>query len=86
MDNKITLSFDESIITKAKKYAANNNISLSRLIEFLLKKVTSNNYNSLEDFPISDWVNQVAEGGAVYQTKARRTRKSTKAEYFNSKK
>ena len=86
MDNKITLSFDENIIARAKKYAENNNISLSRLIEFLLKKVTSNNYTSLEDFPISDWVSQVAEGEAVYQTKTRRTRKAAKAEYFNSKK
>lgn len=86
MDNKITLSFDESIITKAKKYAENNNISLSRLIEFLLKKVTANNYNSLEDFPISEWVNQIAEGEAVYQTKAKRIRSAAKAEYFNSKK
>jgi hypothetical protein len=86
MDSKITLSFDENIISKAKKYAESNNISLSRLIEFLLKKVTSNSYASLEDFPISDWVNQVAEGEAVYQTKTRRTRKAAKAEYFNSKK
>ncbi len=86
MDNKITLSFDANIISKAKKYAENNNISLSRLIEFLLKKVTSSNYNSLEDFPISDWVHQVAEGEAVYQTKTRRTRKAAKAEYFKSRK
>jgi antitoxin component of RelBE/YafQ-DinJ toxin-antitoxin module len=43
MDSKITLSFDESVISKAKKYAEKNNISLSRLIEFLLKKITSNN-------------------------------------------
>ena len=86
MDFKITLSFDESVIQKAKKYAEKNNISLSRLTEFLLKKVTSSNYDSLEDFPISDWVNQVAEGEAVYQTKTRRTRKAAKAKYFNSKK
>jgi hypothetical protein len=86
MDNKITLSFDESIIRKAKKYAENNNISLSRLIEFLLQKITSSNYQSMEDFPISDWVNQVAEGEAVYQTSKKRTRKSSKAEYFASKK
>lgn len=86
MDNKITLSFDESVITKAKKYAEKNNISLSRLIEFLLKKVTTNNYNSLEDFPISDWVHQVAEGEAIYQTKAKRTRKVSKEEYFKSRK
>ena len=86
MDNKITLRFDENIIHKAKKYAADNNISVSRLIEFLLKKVTASNYTSLEDFPISDWVNQVAEGEAVYETKAKRSRKAAKAEYFNSKK
>ena len=86
MDNKITLSFDESVIARAKKYAENNNISLSRLIEFLLNKVTSANYSSLEDFPISDWVMQVAEGNAVYETKAKRSRKAAKAEYFKSRK
>jgi hypothetical protein len=56
MDNKITLSFDESVISRAKEYAADNNISLFRLIEFLLKKGTSSHCNNLEDFPISDWV------------------------------
>ncbi len=85
MDSKITLSFDEGIINNAKKYAEANNISLSRLIEFLLQKITSSNYHSLEDYPISDWVNQVAEGEAVYQTK-KRSRKSSKDEYFASKK
>ena len=86
MDNKITLSFDGNVIQKAKKYAEANNISVSRLIEFLLKKVTASNYTSLEEFPIADWVQQVAEGEAVYQTKIKRTRKSAKAEYFKSKK
>ena len=85
MDARITLSFDEGVIEKAKKYAQANNISLSRLIEFLLKKITSSSYQSLEDFPISDWVMQVAEGEAVYQTK-KRSRKSSKDEYFKSKK
>ncbi|MGN6165945.1 MAG: hypothetical protein ACTHOF_15525 [Flavisolibacter sp.] len=37
-------------------------------MEFLLQKVTSSHYQSLEDFPISDWVQQVTEGEAVYQT------------------
>lgn len=86
MDSKITLSFDESVIDKAKKYAANNNISLSRLIEFLLKRVTASNYVNLEDFPISDWVFEVAEGPAEYETKAKRTRKMAKEEFFKSKK
>ncbi len=86
MDAKITLSFDEDVIKKAKKYADNNNISLSRLVEFLLKKVTHSGYHSLEDYPIADWVSQVAEGEATYQTARKRGRKSAKSEYFSSKK
>ena len=85
MDAKITLSFDEDVISKAKRYAEKNNISLSRLVEYLLRKTTSSTYDSLEDFPISEWVSQVAEGEAVYQTK-KRSRKSSKSEYFSSKK
>ena len=85
MDTKITLSFDKSVITKAKRYAEANNISLSRLTEFLLNKVTSNNYQSLKDFPISDWVNMVSEGHAEYQIKPRKS-KASKTEFFNAKK
>lgn len=62
MDAKVTLSFNEEVIRKAKKYAADNNISLSRLIEYLLTKATAKEYKSLEDFPIADWVSQIAEG------------------------
>ena len=38
----------------------------------------------MEDFPIADWVFQVAEGQAEYHTK--RTGKKAKEEFFNSKK
>ena len=86
MDAKITLSFNEAIIVKAKKYAENNNISLSRLVEFLLHKVTSGHHQTLEDFPIADWVSQVAEGETIYQTSKKRNRKALRAEYFSSKK
>ena len=85
MDAKVTLTFDEGVLNKAKPYARKNNISLSRLVEFLLQKTTSGNYSSLEELPISDWVNQVAEGEAIYQTK-KKSRKALKAEYFSSKK
>ena len=81
MDPKITLSFDESVINKAKRFAADNNISLSRLTKFLLNKVTSKTYQFLEDLPIADWVNMVGEG--VYQTKPRKM-KDLKSEYFKS--
>ena len=85
MDTKITLSFNKSVIEKAKQYAADNNISLSRLTEFLLNKVISKNYNSLENLPISDWVSIVSEGEVEYQTKPRKN-KTLKSAYFKSKK
>lgn len=85
MDAKVTLSFNKSIIDKAKEFADKNNMSLSRLTEFLLSKVTSGHYQSLEDLPISDWVSMVSEGEAIYETKARKS-KDLKKEYFKSKK
>jgi uncharacterized protein DUF6364 len=85
MDSKITLSFDEEVIRNAKKYAASQNISLSRLVEFLLRKTTNAEYSSMEDYPISEWVSQVAEGTAEYRTRPK-TRKNLKDEYFSSKK
>jgi hypothetical protein len=69
VDAKITLSFDEHVIEKAKKFADDNNISLSRLTEFLLRKVTSKNYKSLDDMPVSDWVSMVSEGEVEYVRK-----------------
>ena len=84
MDTKITLSFDAAVIEKAKKYAKKNNMSLSRLTEYLLRQITSNHYKTLEEFPISDWVNQVAEGEAEYLSKPR-GRKAIKSEYYESR-
>lgn len=85
MDAKITLSFDEAVIKKAKKYAAANGISLSRMIEYLLKKITAAHYNTMEEYPVAEWVQQLAEGEAVYKTQ-NRTRKKAKAEFYKSKK
>jgi antitoxin component of RelBE/YafQ-DinJ toxin-antitoxin module len=85
MDTKLTLSFDEDIINKAKSFAERNNISLSRMIEHLLAKVVEKPYQSLEDFPISEWVSMVAEGDAIYQSK--KAKKSSHSdEFFASKK
>jgi hypothetical protein len=84
MDAKLTLSFNQDIINKAKAFADKNNISLSRLVEYLLAKVVDKPYQSLEDFPISDWVNIVADGQALYQTKS--SRKKQKDEFFSAKK
>ncbi|WP_158857955.1 DUF6364 family protein [Lunatibacter salilacus] len=84
MDAKITLSFDRQVIEKAKEFAASQQISLSRLTEFLYAQITSGDYKSLDELPISDWVNIVAEGPAEYKKTS--SRKSLKNEYFESKK
>jgi len=83
MDAKLTLHFDQSVIEKAKAFAEANNVSLSRLTEYLYRQITSGGYKTLEDFPVADWVTQVAEGEAVY---IKRSRKSTKDEYFSQSK
>ncbi|MBL7962445.1 MAG: hypothetical protein JNM31_01250 [Flavobacteriales bacterium] len=66
MDAKITLSFDAGVAERAKAFAEANNISLSRLIEFMLSKVTDKRYRSLDELPVSDWIHQVAEGEVTY--------------------
>ena len=85
MDAKITLSFDKEVIVKAKKFAEAQNISLSRMMEFLLRQITSGNYANFEDLPVSEWVNKLAEGKAHYLTRPK-SRKALKNEFFNSRK
>ncbi len=85
MDAKVTLSFDETVISRAKKFAEEQNISLSRLVELLLGKATSKKYKSIEELPIADWVHEVSEGPAEYRSRAR-SRKEMKEEYFKSRK
>ena len=86
MDTKLTLSFNQEVVIKAKKYAADHHISLSRLIEHLLIQVTSTEYKSLEEYPVADWVSMVAEGTVEYKKSTKASRKAAKAEFFSSKK
>jgi len=85
MDAKITLSFDKAVIEKAKRYAESQNMSLSRLMELLLDKITSKQYESFEDLPVSEWVNLIAEGPAEYRTRSKK-RSKLREEYHNRKK
>ena len=85
MDAKVTLSFNEDIINKAKKFADEQNISLSRLTEFLYRQITSGHYKNLEELPMSDWISKLAEGEAEYKTKTK-SRKSLKSEFHKSRK
>jgi len=85
MNAKITLSFKADIIQKAKEYAEDQGLSLSRLTEILLSRLIKGNYKSIEDYPISDWVYALAEGQTEYKRKAK-SNKALKKEFYDSKK
>ncbi len=85
MDAKITLSFDKDVVSDAKAFADAHHISLSRLTEFIYRQLTTKSYDSLEELPISDWVNMLAEGRVEYQ-RSPRSRKSMKDEYLSTRK
>lgn len=52
MHTKLTLSLNENVIEQAKKYAKENNISLSRMIENYLKAITENKTKKQEISPL----------------------------------
>ena len=85
MDAKITLSFDKDVVNGAKAFADAHHISLSRLTEFIYRQLTLKSYDSLEELPISDWVNMLAEGELEYQ-RSPRSRKALKGEYLDTRK
>lgn len=45
MDKKLTLSLNQEIIERAKKYAKNNNTSLSKMIESYFETLTNMDTN-----------------------------------------
>jgi hypothetical protein len=52
MDTKLTLSLNKDTIEQAKKYAKKKNISLSKLIESYLNKVSSADRETPEISPL----------------------------------
>ncbi len=52
MDTKLTLSLNKSVIKQAKKYAKENNISLSRMIENYLTAITENKTKNQKISPL----------------------------------
>lgn len=52
MDTKLTLSLDKDVIRLAKKYAQKRNISLSKLIEAYLNKVSTSERDLPEISPL----------------------------------
>lgn len=62
MDTKLTIKLDEDVIERAKKYASNKKVSLSRLIENYLNALTSEQNMKVE---ISPFVKSIATGKSV---------------------
>lgn len=60
MDTKLTLKLNQEIIEKAKHYAADKKLSLSRIVESYLQSLTSG--NNTADFEISPFVKSIATG------------------------
>ena len=60
MDTKLTLKLDQEIIEKAKHYASEKKISLSRIVENYLNSLTSDKTNN--DIQISPFVKSLSSG------------------------
>lgn len=64
MDTKLTLKLDQQTIEKAKQYASEKKLSLSKLIENYLNALTSGNKAGSE-IEISPFVKSLATGAKV---------------------
>ena len=62
MDSKLTLKLNEKVIDRAKIYASNKKLSLSRLIENYLDSITQ---EENEDFEISPFVKSISSGKSI---------------------
>ncbi|WP_064714169.1 DUF6364 family protein [Flavobacterium succinicans] len=60
MDTKLTLKLDQEIIEKAKHYASEKKISLSRIVENYLNSLTSDKENN--HIQISPFVKSLSSG------------------------
>lgn len=62
MDTKLTLKLNENVIERAKKYASDKKVSLSRLIENYLNSLTR---EQSDDFEISPFVKSISSGKSI---------------------
>jgi len=51
MTTKLTLTMDNNTIERAKQYAKKNKISLSKLVEFYFKSLSTDFENHIESIP-----------------------------------
>lgn len=63
MNTKLTLKLDQEVIEKAKKYAADQKLSLSRIVEAYLQSLTGN--EQIVEIEISPFIKSLATGTKV---------------------
>lgn len=63
MNTKLTLKLNQRIIEKAKEYASNKKMSLSRIVEAYLQSLTSDDNTS--EFEISPFVKSISTGAEI---------------------
>lgn len=63
MDSKLTLKLDQSVIERAKQYAAQQNLSLSKLVEFYFDTLTSEKKS--DKIELSPFVKSISTGKSV---------------------
>lgn len=63
MDTKLTLKLNQEVIEKAKEYASDKKLSLSRIVEFYLQSLTRE-YKK-DDFEISPFVKSISTGKSI---------------------
>ena len=69
MDKKLTLSLNKDVIERAKKYAKENNISLSRLIENYLQALTDNKTKEIEITPLVESLSGVIDFSSTFSAR-----------------
>jgi replicative DNA helicase len=63
MDTKLTLKLNKEIIERAKEYASDKKMSLSRIVEAYLQSLTSNKKNT--DLEISLFIKSLSTGTKI---------------------
>ncbi|MCB9033766.1 MAG: hypothetical protein H6553_08010 [Chitinophagales bacterium] len=81
MDTKLTLKLNKNIIVRAKKYASNKQLSLSRLIENYLDSLTK---EQQDEFEISPFVKSISNGKSI-QNNDEKILKKDYIEYLDNK-
>ena len=61
MDTKLTLRLRKNVIDRAKEYAQNHNISLSKMIESYLESVTAQKNDDIEITPLVESLSGVIQ-------------------------